>query len=171
MKTPLILLCLVSTLSSAFAGESGLLHIFQPLEGFEAGEPIIAPVTCYAHNTHTGWYLAIRYITLKYVPPSLDGALVGDINLASLSGLSLWAGDGEDGRTKITLDLTSLKPAHGYTEAQIVAATLECLRRVAGEKLISTPIEPKYRPSGQEDIKQLVSTFLKHPKDKEFHLP
>jgi hypothetical protein len=171
VKTPLILLCIVSALRSAFAGESGLLHIFQPLEGFEAGEPIIAPVTCYAHNTHTGWYLAIRYITLKYVPPSLDGALVGDINLASLSGMSIWAGDDNERRTRITLDFTRLKPAHGYTETQIVAATLECLRRVAGEKLASTPIETKYRPSGQEDIKQLVNTFLEHPKDKEFHLP
>ena len=171
MKTPLILLCLVSTLTSVFAGESGLLRIFQPLEGFGAGEPIIAPVTCYAHNTHSGWYLAIRYITLKYVPPSLDDPPVGDINLASLSGLSLWAGDGDDGRTKITFDLTSLKPVHGHTEIQIVVATLECLRRVAGEKLASTSIETKYRPSGQEDIKQLVSKFMKHPKDKEFHLP
>ena len=171
MKTPLILLCLVSTLRSVFAGESGLLDIFQPLEGFEAGRPIIAPVTCYAHNTHTGWYLAVRCITLKYVPPSLGDAPVGDINLASLSGLSIWAGEGEDRRTKITLDFTSLKPAHGYTETEIVAATLECLRRVAGEKLASTPIETKYRPSGQEDIKQLMSAFIKHPKDKEFHLP
>jgi hypothetical protein len=171
VKLSLTFLCLLSAFASSFAGESGLIQTFQPLEGFEAGEPVVTAVTCYAHNTHVGWHQAIRYITSKYIPPSLDGALVGDINLASLSGLSLWAGDGEDGRTKITLDLTSLKPAHGYTEAQIVAATLECLRRVAGEKLISTPIEPKYRPSGQEDIKQLVSTFLKHPKDKEFHLP
>ena len=171
VKTPLILLYLVSTLSSVFAGESGLLQSFQPLEGFEAGEPIIAPVTCYAHNTHTGWYLAIRYITLKYVPPSLDDASVGDINLASLSGLSLWAGDGENGRTKITLDLTSLKPTHGYTETQIVAATLECLRRVAGDKLANTPIETKVRTAGQDEIKHVVSTFLKHPKDKEFRLP
>ena len=153
------------------AGESGLLETFQPLEGFEAGRPVVTAVTCYAHNTHTGWYLAIRYITARYVPPSLNDPPVDDINLASLSGLSIWAGDGEDGRTRITLDLTNLKPAHGYTETEIVAATLECLRRVAGEKLASTPIDTKYRPTEQDEIKQLVTAFLKHPKDKEFHVP
>jgi hypothetical protein len=171
VKTSLILLCLVSMLASAFAGESGLLQTFQPLEGFEAGEPIVAPVTCYAHNTHTGWYLAINCITLKYVPPSLGDPTVGDINLASLSGLSLWADGGEDGQTKITLDLTSFKPTLGYTETQIVVATLECLRRVAGEKLANTPMETKFRSAGQDEIKSVVGAFLKHPKDKEFGQP
>ena len=96
---------------------------------------------------------------------------VGDINLASLSNLSVWAGDGADGRITITLDFTNLKQVGGYPELQIVAATLECVRRIAGDKLAKTPIEAKYRPTGQDDIKRLVSTFLKHPKDKEFHLP
>ncbi len=168
MNTLLSFLCLLTGL---FAGESGLLQTFQPLEGFEAGEPIVTAVACYAHNTHTGWYLPICYITTRYVPPLLDDAAVGDVNLASLSGLSVWAGAGEDGRTKITLDFTNLKPVHGYTEIQIVAATLECLRRVAGEKLSNTPIEAKYRSDGQNEIKHLVSTFLKHPMDMELHLP
>jgi hypothetical protein len=171
VKLSLTFLCLLSAFASSFAGESGLIQTFQPLEGFEAGEPVVTAVTCYAHNTHVGWHQAIRYITSKYVPPSLDGALVGDINLASLSGLSLWAGDGAGGRITITIDFTKLKPIGGYTELQIVAATLECVRRIAGDMHGSTPIEAKYRPTGQEDIKQLVSTFLKHPKDKEFHLP
>jgi hypothetical protein len=171
VKTPLIFLCLLSTLTRLFAGEGGLLQTFQPLEGFEAGEPIIAPVTCYAHNTHTGWYPPIRYISIRYVPVSLGDTSVGDINLASLSGVSVWADESEGGPTTITLDLTRLKPTHGYTERQIVAATLECLRRVAGEKLASTPIEAKYLSSGQDEIKELVAAFLKHPKDKEFRAP
>jgi hypothetical protein len=171
VKLLLTFLCLLSAFASSFAGESGLIQTFQPLEGFEAGRPVVTAVTCYAHNTHVGWHQAIRYITAKYIPASLDDTPVGDINLASVSGLSIWAGDGDDGRITITVDFTGLKPARGYTESQIIAATLECLRRVAGEKLASTPIEAKYRPTGQDDIKQLVSTFLKHPKDKEFHLP
>ena len=170
VKLSLTLLSLLSAFSSLFAGESGLIQTFQSLDGFEAGEPVVTAVTCYAHNTHVGWHQAIRYITARYVPPSFDDTPVGDINLASLSGLSVWAGDGDDGRITITLDFTNLKPTRGYTGSQIVAATLECLRRIAGDKLASTPIQTKYRPSRQEDIKHLVSTFLKHPKDKEFHL-
>jgi hypothetical protein len=171
VKTSLTFLCLLSTFASSFAGESGLIQTFQPLEGFETGEPVVTPVTCYVHNTHVGWHQAIRYITAKYVPPSFDDMPVGDINLASLSGLSVWAGNGDDGRVTITLDFSSLKPTRGYPELQIVAATLECVRRIAGDKLASTPIEAKYKPTGQDDIKQLLSTFAKHPENKEFHLP
>lgn len=171
MKLLLTFLCLLSASTSLLAGESGLIQTFQPLDGLEAGEPVVTAVACYAHNTHVGWHQAIRYITARYAPPSLDDTPVGDINLASLCNLSLWAGDGADGRVTITIDFTKLKPIRGYTELQIVAATLECVRRVAGDKLVSTPIEAKYRPSGQDDIKQLVNTFLKNPKDKEFHLP
>jgi hypothetical protein len=117
-----------------------------------------------------GWHQAIRYITAKYVPPSFDDMPVGDINLASQCGLSVWAGDGPDGRITITIDFTKLKPIGGYAELQIVVATLECVRRIADDKHAGTPIEAKYRPTGQDDIKHLVSIFLKHPKDKEFHL-
>jgi hypothetical protein len=171
VKLSLTFLGLFSAFASSFAGESGLIQTFQPLKGFEAGEPVVAAVTCYAYNTHAGWHQAIRYITAKYIPPSFDDTPVGDINLASLCGLSVWAGDGAGGRIRITLDFTSLKPMHGYNELTVVAATLECLRRIAGDKLVGTPIEAKYRPAGQDEIKQLVSTFVKHPKDKEFHLP
>jgi hypothetical protein len=171
VKLLLPFLCLLSAFASSFAGERGLIQTFQPLEGFEAGEPVVTAVTCYAHNTHVGWHQAIRYITAKYVPPSFDDMRVGDVNLASQCGLSVWAGDDAGGRITITIDFTELKPIGGYSELQIVAATLECVRRIAGDKHASTPIEAKYRPTGQDDIKQLVSTFLKHPKDKEFHLP
>src|SRR4051812_28261867 len=72
VKLLLTFLCLLSAFASSFAGESGLIQTFQPLEGFEAGEPVVTAVTCYAHNTHVGWHQAIRYITAKYVPPSFD---------------------------------------------------------------------------------------------------
>jgi hypothetical protein len=168
VKILVAIFCLLGTFSHLLAGESGLVQTFQPLDGFEAGEPVVTSVVCYAHNTHVGWHQAIRYITARYVPASLDDKPVGDINLASLSHLAAWAADGADGRITITLDFTSLTPARGYTEAQVVAATLECVRRIGGDKLASTPIEAKYRPTGQEDIKQLISAFLKHPKDKPF---
>jgi hypothetical protein len=171
VKTLLTFVCLFSVFTSSFAGESGLIQTFQPLEGFESGEPEVSAVTCYAHNTHVGWHQPIRYITARYIPASLDDKPVGDINLASLSGLSLWAADGADGRITITLDFTGFKPVHGYTALQIVTATLECVRRIAGNKLDSTPIEAKYRPAGQDEIKQLVAAFLKHPKDVEFRAP
>jgi hypothetical protein len=78
----------------------------------------------------------------QVVPPSLDNTPVRDINLASLSGLSIWAGDDEDGRITITLDFTGVKATHGYTELQIAAATLECLRRVAGESSLARQLKP-----------------------------
>jgi len=136
----------------------------------ESGELVVAPVMCYSHNTHGGWHQAIRFITAKNVPPSLSDASIGDINVASLCGLSLWAADGPDGRVTITIDCRTLEnPRHlAYTELQVVTATLECLRRVAGDKLDVTPIETMFKPKGQEAIKELVEAFVRHPKDKEF---
>ncbi|MCE9518555.1 MAG: hypothetical protein K8R87_03160 [Verrucomicrobia bacterium] len=170
MKTSLCFLFLMATLTGLFAGERGLLETFQPLNSLDSERVTIAPVMCYADNTHVGWHQAIRYIAAKYVPPSLADKPVGDINVASLCGLSLWAGDGDDGRITIYLDFRSLKiPKNlGYTETAVVTATLECMRRVAGDKLNATPIETKFKPEGQEAIKELVSAFIQHPKDKEF---
>ena len=168
MKAWLTFLCLLSTFTSLLAGESGLIETFQPLDGFASEYPVIARVMCYANNTHVGWHQAIRYVAARYVPASFEDKPVGDINLASLSGLSVWAGDGADGRITITLDFTGLKPVHGFTELQIVAATLECIRQVGGQELNTTPIETKFKPKGQEAIKQLVSAFIKHPKEKTF---
>ena len=171
MKTSLSFLFLIATLTGLFAGERGLLETFQPLNSLDSERVTVARVICYASNTHVGWHQAIRYIAAKYVPPSLSDNPVGDINLASLCGLSLWAGDGDDGRVTIYLDFRSLKTPEnlGYTESAVVTATLECVRRVAGDRLNTTPIETKFKPEGQEGIKRLVATFMKHPKDKEFH--
>ena len=170
MKTSLSFFFLMATLTGLFAGERGLLVTFQPLDSLDSESVTIAPVLCYADNTHVGWHQAIRYITAKYVPPSLADKPVGNINVASLCGLSLWAGDGDDGRITIYLDFRSLKIPKSlqYTESAVVTATLECVRRVAGDKLNTTPIETKFKPEGQEAIKKLVNTFIKHPKDKEF---
>jgi hypothetical protein len=136
----------------------------------ESGELVVAPVMCYSHNTHAGWHQAIRFITAKNVPPSLSDDSIGDMNVASLCGLSLWAAGGSAGRITITLDCRTLEsPRHlVYTESQVVTATLECLRRVAGDKLDVTPIETMFKPKGQEAIKELVEAFVRHPKDKEF---
>ena len=85
-------------------------------------------------------------ITTRYVPPSLEAKPVGDINLASCCGTSLWAGDGADGRITTTLDFSTLKMPRDfvYTERVVVIGTLECLRRVAGDKLNTTAIETKF---------------------------
>ena len=125
---------------------------------------------CYAHNTHSGSHQAIGIITAKYIPPTFATEPVGDINLASVCGLSLRAVEGGDGRITISLDFRTLKipPDIPYTEWQVVAATLECLRRVAGDRLHGLTIETQFNPTGQEAIRQLTIAFKKHPKDKKF---
>jgi hypothetical protein len=93
-----------------------------------------------------------------YIPP-----------LASLCGLSLWAADSSAGRITITLDCRTpeIHRHLAWTESQVITATLECLRRVAGDELDVTPIETMFKPKGQEAIKKLVETFIRRSKVRE----
>ena len=81
------------------------------------------------------------------------------------AGLPFGRGDGADGRITTTLDFSTLKMPRDfvYTERVVVIGTLECLRRVAGDKLNTTPIETKFKPKGQEATKKLVSAFYEAP--------
>ena len=170
VKRTLTSFFLIATASTLFAGESALTQTFQPLDGLGAGRVIIAPVMCYDWYAHSGWHAAIGLITAKNIPPTNAPKPIEDTNAASACGLSLDAGEDAAGHITVTLDCRALQVPQrlGCTELQIVGATLECLRQVAGPKLNSITIQATLKPNGQEAIQKLIAAFIKHPKDKEF---
>ena len=144
--------------------------MFQPLDGLESDVIQIAPVMCYDRNTHAGWFTAVELITARNIPPTNAPEPVDDINLASAYRLRLHYTEDGSSNAVITLDSTALqKPVYASaTEQQVVRATLECLRRVAGERIHSLRIEGRLKPSGQEELREIVEAFRTHPKDQPF---
>ena len=164
----LFLILSLFTASALHAGESGLTQTVQPLDGMGSGEIVLAPVMCHDWYALSGLPTAIGLITAKNIPPTNAPKPVGDINIASASGLALSFAEDPAGRGVITLDCRALRVPQQFscTELQAVAATLECLRQVAGSKLDTMTIKATLKPDGQEAIQKLVDAFVKQPKDK-----
>ena len=170
MKTSALTSLVFAASARLFAGESSLTQTFQPLDGLGSGEVVIAPVMCHDWSSHSGFPTAIGLITAKNIPPTNAPKPVGDINIASASGLVLAVSEDTAGRTVITFDCRALRVPQqfGCTELQAVGATLECLRQVAGQKLDTMTIKATLKPNGQEAVQKLVDDFIKQPKDKPF---
>ena len=170
MKTSALTSLVLAVAAQLFAGESSLTQTIQPLDGLGSGEVIIAPVMCHDWYSHSGLPTAIGLITAKNIPPTNAPKPVGDINIASASGLTLSFAEDSAGRGVVTLDCRALHVPQQFscTELEAVGATLECLRQVAGPKLDTMTITATLKPRVQEAIQKLVATFTKHPKDKPF---
>ena len=135
------------------------------------GMPIqIAPVMCHDWNSHAGWFSAIGLITVRNIPPTNAPKPVEDINLASVFGLKLYYTEDASGHATVTINCTALQqPQHvSATDQQTLRATLECLRRVAGEHIHTLHIAYRLKPSGQERLRDIMEAFIKHPKDQPF---
>jgi hypothetical protein len=163
---PTILICIAARLS--FGGESNLTQTYQPLDGLGSGEIEIAPVMCHDWYSHSGFPTAIKLIGAKNIPPTNAPQPVGNINLAFESGITLSCSEEAPGRIVIIIGCDALHTPQGRDELQIVGATLECLRLVAGDRLNQMTIQAAVKPAGQEAIKKLIDDFIKHPKDKPF---
>lgn len=170
MKAPIAILLIWSACSRLTAGESGLTQVFQPLDGLGSDAIQIAPVMCHNWHSHAGWFSAIDLIAAPNIPPTNAPKAVDDINLASAFGLKLRYTEDASAHGTVTIDCTSLqKPQRAScTEEQAVRATLECLRRVAGDRIHSLRIEYRLKASGQEELRQIIEAFIKHPKDQPF---
>ena len=169
MKGPIAILLIWSACSRLIAGESGLTQVFQPLDGLGSDAVQIAPVMCHNWNSHAGWFSAIDLIAAPNIPPTNAPEAVDDINLASAFGLKLhYSGDGS--AHAVTIDCTSLqKPQRvSCTAQQALRATLECVRRVAGKHIHGLRIEYRLKSSGQEELREIIESFIKHPKDQPF---
>lgn len=150
------------------AGESMLTQTFQPFDG--PGQIQIVSVMCYDPKALSGLPTGIELITARNIPPTNAPGPIGDFNIASTSGIKLSYSGGRSSHGVVTIDCTNLHVTDSMmaTEPQIVKATLECLRRVAGQRLNSMTITPRFKPSGQEEIRRIVAAFTKHPMNKEF---
>jgi hypothetical protein len=170
VKTYTLTSLLLAAAAIVFAGESTLTQTMQPLDGMGSGEVIIAPVMCHDWHAHSGLPTAIGLITAKNIPPTNAPKPVGDINIASASGLVLSFSEDPAGRGVVTLDcrVLHIPQQFGCTELQAVGATLECLRLVAGPRLDTMTITATLKPDGQEAIQKLVASFNKQPKDRPF---
>ena len=137
MKTFLAPSLVFALTARLFAGESTLTQTIQPLDGMGSGEIVIAPVICHDWNALSGFPTAIGLITARNIPPTNAPKPVGDINIASASGLVLSFTEDSAGRGVVTLDCRALRIPQrlSCTELQAVGVTLECLRQVAGPKL------------------------------------
>jgi hypothetical protein len=170
VKTYLLTSLVAATAAQLFAGEAMLTQTIQPLDGLGSGEIVIAPVMCHDWNALSGFPTAIGLITAKNIPPSNAPKSVGDINIASASGLALSFEEDSARRGVVIVESRALRVPQqfSYTELQAVGATLECLRQVAGPKLDTMTIRAMLKPNGQEAIQKLVDAFIKHPKETPF---
>ena len=154
----------------ASAGEPGLVITYQPLDGQGSGEVEIYPVTCHNMHGHSSFPSEISFIVAKNIPPTNSNIEIGEHNMAAAAGIKITLEEDEKEKVVVQLDLSEMNvsPEFICTEKEIVAATLECMRRVSGTKLDKMKIEVKTKPQGQEELKKLVATFIKHPKTKPF---
>jgi hypothetical protein len=154
----------------AAANEPRLVLTYQPLDGQGSGEVEICPVTCHDKHGHSSFPNEIPLITAKNIPPNNSSVELDDHNIANRAGIKLSLNEDEAGKLRVQLDLTGVAVDENFicTEKEIVGATLECMRRAVGAKLDRIKIDVKTKPSGQEELKNLVASFIKHPKKKPF---
>ena len=170
VKAAVAILLMWSACSRVIAGESALTQVFQPLDGLASDAIQIAPVMCHNWYSHAGWSSAIDLITAPNIPPTNAPEGIDDINLASAFGLKFRYTEDASAHGTVTIDCTSLQKPQGAscTEQQMLRATLECLRRVAGEHMHGLRIEHRLKSAGQEELRQIIEAFIKHPKEQPF---
>ena len=154
----------------ATAGEPGLVLTYQPLDGQGSGEVQICPVTAHDMFGHSGFPNELTLIAAANIPPNNSNMEIDDHNVANRAGIKISLEEDEFGKMVVRLDLTGLDIDENFicTDKEIVGATLECMRRASGLKLDKMKIQVKTKPVGQDELKKLVATFVKHSKKKPF---
>jgi hypothetical protein len=168
MKNPIVTLFALCIGLPAFAGESGLLRTFQPLDGTGAGWISIEQVTCFVSNFSSGEVSAIRYISTKNVPPTQSEKDSGDLNLASTRHIYFNCQDSEGEEPKLSMNAERFVD-RGFPREEILKASLECLRRVLPAKLLKTELTFTASPENREWMGKIVFEFNHCDKSKEFY--
>ena len=168
----LAFVCLVLA-KIAWAGESALTVTYQPLDGLGSGEVQICGVVCHDWYSHSGQPTALGLISARNVPPTNNPKeATGDLNLASVCGISFSCGD-IDQVQELFFDASQFKSpdGRGYDREVIVRASLECLRRCLPDKLVKTPVQLKASDTDKVWLSSLVNEFNKHDRSKVFYEP
>jgi hypothetical protein len=152
-----------------FAGESGLIRTFQPLDGTGTGWISIEQVTCYVSNFHSHQVSPIEYIATKNVPPTNSENPSGDLNLASTSHIYFDCQDSEGKEPKLTMVADHFVAHRGFPREEILRASLECLRRLLPIKLLKTELTFTSSPENREWMNKIVSEFNHFDKSKPFY--
>ena len=161
---------LVSAAISIHAGEPGLVLSYQPLDGQGSGELQIMPVTCHNMHGHSPYPSEVSLIAAKNIPPNNSNQELFDHNLASQAGIRIDLEDDPKGGFTITLDLTELNVTEDFlcTPEELIAATLECIRKTLGTPKYKYTLRCKTKDHGQEKLQKIVERYQKHPKNKPF---
>ena len=168
MKIPFAALLALCVGLPAFAGESGLLRTFQPLDATGAGWVSIEQVTCFVQNFDSGEASAIRYISIKNVPPTQSEKGTADLNLASTCHIYFDCQNSEGKEPKVSMDAERFVD-RGFPREEILRASLECLRRVLPANLLKTELTFSASPENHEWMEKIVSEFNQCDKSKEFY--
>ena len=125
----------------------------------------VFPISFLNWNVKKKPYAAIEMITTPYVSPPNTG---GDANLASEAQFAISC-QKEKGKLVVIVDARYMRRlGYDYSEEQIFAGMLECLRLVMGKEMKQATLRGQFKDEGQEKIKMIFEKFLKHTKEKEF---
>ncbi|GAA5495917.1 hypothetical protein Rhal01_02098 [Rubritalea halochordaticola] len=176
MKTLILALSSLVFASTAFAGESGLSTIYQPLDSLGAGGIRIVSVTCHDWHAMSGVSCGLELISAANVPPTNKPALAKeDLNLASVCGLHFSSHDLGYPKAKpaLKLDATQFKTTKRFSQPKedILRASLECLRRCLPDILSKIPLTLDCNEENKEWMQAIVDEFNKHDRSKPFFTP
>jgi hypothetical protein len=169
MKIPFAIVLASWFALPSFAGESGLIRTFQPLDATGAGWISIEQVTCYVSNFDAREVSAIEYISTKNLPPTRSEKGSGDLNLASTSNIYFDWEAAEGKAPKLFMGADRFVATRSFPREEILKASLECLRRVLPDKLVKTELTFSSSPENHEWIGKIVSEFNHCDKSKEFY--
>lgn len=161
------LLIALLTLSVCRAGETSLTVVYQPLNGFGAGDIQIRQVACQDFYSHSGMSVP-GLITLPNLAPSTAPKGASDINLASVAGIVIDYTIENDGKHILVIDCSKAKAdALGFELNDVFRATLEALRLTVPEVLPKAEFKFDI-PEDKAELRKIADEFLKHDKSKPF---
>ncbi len=170
MKIPYALVLALSFVFPVFAGESGLIRTFQPLDATGAGWISIEQVTCHVSNFEARQVYASEYISASNIPPTFSDKASGDLNLASTSHIYFDCADSEGKELKLFMNAEQFVNHRSFPREEILKASIECLRRVLPTKLLKTELTFSASPGNRAWMEEIVSEFNHCDRSKEFHL-
>ena len=169
MKIPYALVLALVVILPVFAGESGLIRTFQPMDATGAGWISIEQVTCYVSNFHARQVYASEYISVANIPPTSSDKASGDLNLASTSHIYFDCQDSEGKEPKLSMNAEKFVTHRSFPREEILRASIECLRRVLPTKLLRTELTFTSSPENRAWMEKIVSEFNHCDKSKEFY--
>jgi len=177
MKQLLSIIASFLTLGTAFAGESALIEVYQPLDGAESGLKIV-PVSCFVWNIASGQPYSILSISAENHPPTVSAEHpVPNLNIASCCKIGFSGGDANEHDKSIVLEATQIPSGKElskvcvYEKEKVVRATLECLRRSVTGNLAKFPVTLHCKEEDRKWLEPIVKEYNGADHSKPFFNP